>query len=107
HTQWPCAPPILTGHPSGRDAKAWLGGGSADALAYPDGTVDQLAKRVVVHIVEALEVQAALSGLVRAQPRQHRLVPVLELADQIDDQAPAARRETCQRRVALLAPGVP
>lgn len=79
-----------------------LGGRSVDALMYPDRTVDQLAKRVMVYVVEAPEVQAALSRVVRAQPRQHRLVPVLEPADQVDRQVLAARRETCQRRVALV-----
>src|SRR5262249_45831555 len=77
------------------------------ALAHPDGTVDQLAKRAVVHIIESLEVQAALSGPVRAQPCQHRLVPAGELADQVDDQVLAARREARQRRVALVPGAVP
>src|SRR5580700_1524882 len=61
----------------------------------------------MVHLVEALDVQAALSGLVRAQPRQHRLVRVPELADKIDGQVLAARREAGQRRVALVAAGIP
>ena len=43
-----------------------LGGSPVNALADPDRTVDQLAKRLLVHIVKAAEVQAALSGLVRA-----------------------------------------
>ena len=38
---------------------------SVDAFAYPDQNVgSSLAERVVVHLVEALDVQAALSGLV-------------------------------------------
>jgi hypothetical protein len=45
----------------------------------------------VVDAIEALDIQAALPGPVRAQPRQHRLMPVLELADQIDDQVLTAR----------------
>lgn len=57
-----------------------LGGSAVNALADPDRPVDQLAKRLLVHIVQPPEVQAALPGLVRAQPRQHRLVPGLELA---------------------------
>jgi hypothetical protein len=68
-----------------------LGGSPVNALADPDRTVDQLAKRLLVRIVKALEVQAALSGLVRAQPRQHRLMPGPELADQVDGQVLAAR----------------
>src|SRR5215469_3618402 len=80
-----------------------LGGSPVDALAYPYRTVDELAQRVMVDAVEALEVQAAFSGLVRAQPRQHRLMPIFELADQIDDQVLAAGREAGQRRVALVA----
>src|SRR6516164_7902309 len=84
-----------------------LGGGSVDALADPDGTVDQLAERVLIHVVEALEVQAARPGPVRAQPGQYGPVPVLEPADQVDDQVLAARREARQPRVALVAAGVP
>src|SRR5580704_9877058 len=61
----------------------------------------------MVHLDEALDVQAALSGLVRAQSRQHRLVPVPELTDKIDGQVLAAGREACQRRVALMAAGIP
>src|SRR5215467_11652453 len=34
-------------------------------------------------------------------------MPALELADQVDGQLLAARRETCQRRIALSAAGVP
>src|SRR5215472_15103392 len=85
---------------------ARLAGSPADALAYPYRTVDEFAQRVMVDAAEALEVQAALSGLVRAQPRQHRLVPVFELADQIDGQVLAAGREAGQRRIALVAAGV-
>src|SRR5215467_1272919 len=84
-----------------------LGGSPVDALAHPDGAVDQLAKRGVVHIVEALEVQAAFSRLVRAEPGQHRPVSIGELADQVDGQVLAARREAGQRRVPLVAAGVP
>ena len=45
---------------------AWLAGSLIDTFAYPDRTIDQLAKRVLVHLVEALDVQATLSGLVRS-----------------------------------------
>jgi len=43
----------------------WLGETLVDAFAYPYGTVDEFAKGVLVHIVEAFDVQAAFSGLVR------------------------------------------
>src|SRR5215469_821970 len=84
-----------------------LGGSPVNALAYPDGPVDQLMQRILVHIIEALDIQAALSCLVRAQPRQHRLVPALELADQVDGQVLAAGGEAGQRRVTLAAAGIP
>ena len=58
---------------------------------YPGRTVDQLAKGIVIHIIEALDVQAALPGLVRAESRQRPPVPVRKLADQVDDQVLAAR----------------
>ena len=48
-------------------------------------------RRVELDIIEAPDVQAALSGLVRAQARQHRLMPVCELADEVDDQMLTAR----------------
>src|SRR5215467_16353474 len=83
------------------------GGGSVDSLAHSNRTIDQLPQRVAVDVIEAPDVQAALSALVRTQPRQHRLMPALELADQVDDQMLAARCETCQRRIALVAAGVP
>jgi hypothetical protein len=62
-----------------------LSGSPVGAPVHPHRAVDQLAQRIIVHIVETFDVQAALAGLVRAQPRQHRPVPVLELSDQIDD----------------------
>ena len=68
-----------------------LAGRAVDALADPDGAIDELAERVEVDVIEALDVQAALSGLVRAQARQHRLMPVCELADEVDDQMLTAR----------------
>jgi len=68
-----------------------LGGSPVNALAYPDGPVDQLTQRILVHIIKALDIQAALSGLVRAQPCQHRLMPAPELADQVDGQVLASR----------------
>jgi hypothetical protein len=68
-----------------------LAGSAVDAFADPDGAIDELAERVEVDVIEALDVQAALSGLVRAQTRQHRLMPVCELADQVDDQMLTAR----------------
>jgi predicted kinase len=70
---------------------ARLTGGPVDALANPYRPIDQLTQRILVDIAEALDVQAALPGLVRTQPRQHRLMPVLELGDQIDRQVLAAR----------------
>ena len=68
-----------------------LAGSAVDAFADPDGAIDELAERVEVDVIEAPDVQAALSGLVRAQARQHRLMPVCELADQVDDQMLTAR----------------
>src|SRR5215468_10586793 len=50
--------------------RVWLAGSPAGAFAYPGGAVDQFAQRVLVYLVEALDVQAALSGLVRAEARQ-------------------------------------
>jgi hypothetical protein len=58
-----------------------------------------------IHIAEAPDVRAAFSGLVRTRLRQHPPVSALELADQIDGQVLAARREGCQRRVTLAAVG--
>jgi hypothetical protein len=66
-------------------------GSSVDAVVYPDGAVDQLTRRILVHIVEALEVQVATAGLVRARPRQHRPVLVSAPADQVDGQVLATR----------------
>src|SRR5262249_47894020 len=43
----------------------------------------------------------------RPQPRRPRLVPVTQLAGQVDDQMLAAGREAGQRRVALMPAGVP
>ena len=48
------------------------------------------SRRVLAHLAEALDVQAAFPGLVRAQPGQCGLVPVLELTDQVDGQVLAA-----------------
>jgi len=61
----------------------------------------------MVNVIEPLDIQAAFPGPVRTQPGQHRPMPGLELADQIDDQVLAARRETGQRPVALMTAGVP
>ena len=66
-------------------------GSAVGALADPDGAIDELAERVEVDVIEAPDVQAAHSGLVRAQARQHRLMPVCELADEVDDQMLTAR----------------
>ena len=68
-----------------------LAGSAVDAFADPDGAIDELAERVEVDVIEAPDVQAALSGLVRAQARQHRLMSVCELADEVDDQMLTAR----------------
>ena len=77
---------------AGAGAGAGRSGGSAvDAFADPDRAIDQFAERVEVDVGEAPDVQAALSGLVRAQARQHRLMPVCELADEVDGQMRAAR----------------
>src|SRR5215831_13088889 len=83
------------------------GGGPVDSLAHSNRTIDQLPQRVAVDVIEAPDVQAALSALVRTQPRQHRPMPSLEVADQVDGQMLAARRETGQRRIPLAAAGVP
>ena len=61
----------------------------------------------MIDVIEAPDVQAALPALVRTQPGQYRLMPVLELADQIDDQVLTARCEARQRPVALMTAGVP
>jgi len=61
----------------------------------------------VVDVIEAFDIQAAFPGPVRTQPGQHRPMPGLELANQVDDQVLAARREARQRPVALMTAGVP
>ena len=63
----PLQHPQLGGNLRRRDPQAaWLARSLIDTFAYPDRTVDQLAERVLVHLVEALDVQATLSGLVRS-----------------------------------------
>src|SRR5215472_17345620 len=66
---------------------------SVDSPPHSNGTIDQLPQRIPVDVIEALDVQAALPALVRTQPRQRRLMPALELADQVDGQMLAARWE--------------
>ena len=77
-----CGPP---GHQRpGTFASARSGGGPVDSPAHPNRTIDQLPQRTAVDLIEAPDIQAALSARVRTQPRQHRPVPALELADQVD-----------------------
>jgi DUF1707 SHOCT-like domain/Glyoxalase-like domain len=54
------------------------------APAHPDRPIDQLAQRITVDVIEALNVQAALPGLVRTQPRQRRPLTAEELDERLE-----------------------
>jgi hypothetical protein len=63
--------------------------------------VDQLPKHFDVDVVEAPDVQAALTGFKRAEPVKQPRVSIFEAADKIDHQMLFTWREARDRRIAL------
>ena len=59
------------------------GGASVGAAVHSDGALDQSAKHRMVDIVEAPEVDTALSHLMRTKPPQQLWIPVLNATDEI------------------------
>ena len=87
-------PPADVSHHArlGDCAKSSTGAGSSvGAAVHPDGAVDQFAEHLMVHVVETFEVEAPLPHLVRTKLLQQLRIPVLNAANEVQDEVCIAR----------------
>jgi hypothetical protein len=66
-------------------------GATVGAAVHSDGPVDEGVEHFTVNVVEAFDIETSLPDLVRTKAPQQLWIPLLDAADEIQDEALLAR----------------